>query len=160
MGRSVSKKGLSKLQHALYGTWIFVLAYLIIGHAIPYSWYVDVKTQDVVQACVESNIIRYHSERTPLWGMKGGTYAEVVKYKDGEVLETIIKRGTLDNLAPWAYEGGTTEATFNTEWSHPFQNVGEYGINSWNTIYPLPFISVTRYTPAEDTKFNVIVCEP
>ena len=164
MGRSLkktkqTKKGLGILHHAVYGSWLLILAYLIIGHTLPYSFYANVKEITISDVCVGSDVTTYNSERTPLWDMPGESYSEIVKFSNQEKIETTIKRGSRTNPIAWNYEADTTTVVFQARWSEPFIKSGTYGIASWDTIYPLPFISVSQFTPAEELTFNVIVCE-
>lgn len=161
MGRNLTKsrKGLSTLQHSVYVSWIIGLAYLIVGHSLPYSFYVQTDEVTIQDVCVGSNILSYNAKRSPRWGMEGSTTGEIVRFEGNEVFETTIKRQTASSSNEWGYEKDSYAVNYDTIWTKPIDKVGEYGVNSWNTIYPLPFISVKENSLAEDNRFNVIVCE-
>ena len=161
MGRHLKqkRKGLSTLQHIVYTTWLIVLAYLIGGHSLPYSFYTKIQQTTIDDVCVGSDITTYNSERIPRWDMPGESYSEIIKFSNQEKIETTIKRGSRANPVAWSYESDTDKVVFQAKWSKPFNKVGTYGIASWDTIYPLPFISVSKFTPAEELTFNVIVCD-
>ena len=82
-----------------------------------------------------------------------------MKFSDQQVIETTIIRGSVSNPIGFAYEDGTTEVQYATRWDEPFEKPGTYGVNEWVNIYPLPFIKLTKFNKAEDTKFEVIDCE-
>lgn len=134
------------------------ILYFSIFLSLPYSWYVDIKVLEAHDVCVGSNIINIYTERYPRWGILGQSYGEIVRFDDVFIYETTIKRGRVDQQISFGYEENTEKVYFQTDWSEPFVEVGEYGINSWNTIYPLPFITVKEFTRAEDNRFKVVEC--
>lgn len=136
------------------------ILYFSVFLSLPYSWYTDVKSLEYHDVCVGSDRIKVTSERHARWDMLGSTYAEIVKLESTTVIETTIKRGDPRQPVTWGYESETDYVVFDTRWSEPFTEVGRYGVNSWNTIYPLPFIEVSELTPARDNQFNVVECDP
>ena len=158
-GNIKTKKGIGILRHSFYMSWLLGLAYLIIGHSLPYAFYTDVTSITLEDTCVGSDVVVYNSVRTPRWDMEGSSYSEVVRFDGQDIIETTIKRGSKTNPISWTYEANTDHARFETDWKPEFTKAGVYGISSWETIYPLPFISVSRFTQAEDNKFNVMICD-
>jgi len=143
-------------------TWLmpFILVYFFAAYLTPFSWYVDVKPYEAVEPiCVGEDTITYYSERTPRWGIQGDTWGQVIKFYNQEVIETTIIRGSVTNPIGFAYEEGTSEATYATRWDEPFETPGTYGANEWVNIYPLPFVKITKFNKGEDAKFEVIVCD-
>lgn len=145
---------------------VFV-AYFSVFSLLPVSWYVNqvspIERHDV---CVGSNRIEVTSERIPRWGMLGETYSEIVRFDGQYRYETNIRRlradGTLAtprNGANWGYEEGTTQVSYPAVFSAPFEEPGEYGVQSWNKLYPLPLITIHYEVDATEARFNVVDCE-
>jgi len=134
------------------------ILYMSTFLALPFSLYVDIEVLEAQDVCVGSNHINIYSERHPRWGILGQSYSEIVRFDDTFIYETTIKRGEVNNQISYGYEEDTDKVFFQTDWSEPFTEVGEYGINSWNTIYPLPFIVIKDFSRAEDNRFRVVEC--
>ncbi len=137
---------------------ILFITYLFIGLFLPFSLFVNVSEFSADDVCVGSDIVTYNSERTPVWGILGESYSQIVRFEDQLKYETTIERGSVSDPVSFGYEANTTGATYETRWSEPFLNEGTYGANEWIKIHPLPFIVVPKFNPAEDAKFNVINC--
>jgi len=127
---------------------------LLLLYMIPFSWFVDIKSEAYSDVCVGDTKQVVVSERTPRWGIRGHVYAQVVKFEGQSIIETTIDRET-----EFGYEPNTAGSTYTVRWSEPFEEPGLYGVNSWVTISPLPLVRTTDFKEAEDYKFNVINCE-
>lgn len=127
---------------------------------IPFSLFVDVERVDWPDMCVGDYIQReVTSYRTALFDIPGSTYGEAVYLTDGQRIETIIKRGSLDEQITFTYEGEIDYAVYDVLWNRPFTKPGLYGVQDTVTIYPLPFLPIRKIFHAEDNTFNVIDCE-
>ena len=139
----------------------FVFLYMLLNF-VPYSWFVNMQSFEAVgDVCVGSDVVRFHSDRTTLFGIgiEGSSWSQIVKVLNDEIIETTITRGSLNNQSSWAYEPETTSATYDTTWSSPFTQPGVYGANEWLTIYPLPFIRINTFRSGLDATFNVVECD-
>lgn len=144
------------------------VAYLVLAFAIyyvgfsliPFNWYVDVTKLEFQDMCVGSDTVTVHTHRVPQWGMEGDVWSQVVLYENDLRLETTIHRKSdrPDGRVAFAYESDRTEVNYDVRFDQPIETPGLYGLSEWVNIYPLPFIKVKKYIPAEDTQFNVIEC--
>ena len=126
-------------------------------HFIPFSQFVDITYFEIADACVGDDTVHVDTNRTVAWGIEGKAWSQVIKFEDPLNIETSIYRaGGTDSFG---YEPDTTSASYEIQLSKPLTDPGEYGLNEWVTIYPLPFISIKTFNDAADNKFNVIVCE-
>ena len=123
---------------------------LLLLYLIPFSWFVDIKSEVYSDVCVGDNMQVVTSERTPRWGIRGHVYAQVVRFEGQSIIETTIDRET-----EFGYEPNTAGSTYEVRWSEPFKEPGLYGANSWVTISPLPLVKVRDYKAAEEHKFKV-----
>ncbi|MGI1661394.1 hypothetical protein ACRDNQ_04050 [Palleronia sp. KMU-117] len=136
------------------------IAYIIFfSLVVPFSWYVDIDEYSAADTCVGSNLVEYHSERTPRWAILGESYGQMVLFTGQRAVETTITRGTPSEKIGFGYEPDTYEVAYQTRWDETFLTPGVYGANEWVTIYPLPFIEVRTFLPAERTQFRVVECE-
>ena len=132
---------------------LFVAFLYVSFSLLPYSWYVKDEVTSIDDVCVGEDTLIFHATRIPKWGMTGSAFNEVVEFTDDYKLETTITR-----QADFIYEPNSTEAVFQVTFNKPLNKTGSFGINAWNTIYPLPFIEVHEYIPPEERLFNVIDC--
>ena len=140
-------------------TAIFIMVVYIVLHFIPFGWFVDITKYEARDTCVGSDLVTYETERVPRWGILGQSYGQIVRFENQAIIETTITRGTVNDPTQFGYEAGTTEAVYETRWSEPFLESGIYGANEWLTISPLPFVKITRFNDAADTKFSVVECD-
>jgi len=132
-----------------------VLMGVIVGiHSIPFSWFVDIKSINYLDTCVGSDIITIESERYPRWNIKAHAYEQLI-YIDG----SLIRETSIDRVANFGYEVDSGFATFDTRWSGTIDKPGTYGINSWVEIYPIPGVTIKKFTSYKDARFNVVNCD-
>lgn len=147
---------------------LFILAFgatMFSLSLLPFELFVRVDDYRAIDACIGDEVIVYASDRTPIWGMSGTTYAQIVRF-DGElVIETTIKRGSLKSPITFSYEPDTYSVSYETRWfesdgeRYYWETPGTYGANEWLTVYPLPFLPITTFNDAKDTMFNVTHCD-
>ena len=157
-----------KHHHVQFRVAYLVLAfavYFIIFSLIPYSWYADVTKYELADICVGEDTIPVYNEREMIWplnhfGIRGDVWSQAVLFEDELKLETTIYRDSnrADGRVDFGYEPNSIEANFNIRLDEPIDHAGEYGLNEWVSINPLPFVWVSKFVPAEDTRFNVIDC--
>ena len=135
------------------------MAYFIIGYALPFSFYVDVKEIEWPDVCLNDNKTagQVRALRDTAWTIPGDLTGEVIFFDENKRIETTIKRG-VEHPVTFTYENNLDEVHYNVEWDKPFTQVGEYGAQDTITIYPLPFIEIEEVFYAEDNIFNVIEC--
>lgn len=129
---------------------LILLSVWLAIHLIPFSFWVDVKYVEYDDMKCGDSLQLAHTERYPLWPMKGTFQSQLFRFEDGDVIETTIKRDGF-----FAYEGDG-HVTFEAEWSQPVTQAGTYGVATFREIYPLPFITSESFTPAEDVIFKVV----
>ena len=149
---------------ALAATFLFAV-YIIIAYSLPFNYYIRIDEYKALDVCVGDAAVTYMSKREPRWGMKADVYAQIVKFEDIEYTETTIVRGSIEKPITYGYEPETYKVLYNTTWFYVGDNIylwpeeGVYGAQEWVTIYPLPFVEIKRFYPADETKFNVINCD-
>lgn len=148
---------------ALSLTGLFVI-YIIVAYSLPFSFFVKVDEYRALDVCIGDTTVSYYSEREPRWGIKGTTYAQIVRFDDQYQIETTIYRGSISNPISFGYEPDTSTAQYETTWFYlkdelyTWNTPGVYGAHEWLTIYPLPLLQVKKFNKASDAKFTVVNC--
>lgn len=145
----------------IHGASIFAIAFSIywtVFSSLSFNWYVPITFYKAHDVCVGDDIVTYTTERIPRWGIPGETWAQIIRIDNGLVRETTNYRGSISNPISFTYEEGTTGSTYDTRWEQPFTTSGTYGANEWLTIYPLPFIEITKFNDGRENTFNVVEC--
>lgn len=128
------------------------LPFILAMYLLPFDFFVDikyVKHQDVcagesVQTVISLRDVKFKEQ------YEGNIKAELVKYEDGFVKETVIRRE-----ADFFYEKNDEPVTYEVQWDKPLP-AGDYGVNSLVKIDA--FFEKEDFRRAEYQRFSVIDC--
>ena len=147
---------MSKNKVESYALWVALFFVVVFGSifAMPFHWFVDVKSTVYHDMCVGSDTQLVTSDREVhfLQAYKGYTVGELHRYEGQDKIETSIRRDV-----KFVYQYSENPVTYEVTWDKPVNVSGEYGASDYIVIEPL-WVKKTMFVPEDEQRFKVIDC--